>query len=90
VGFLADLAKRRGARVKAFDAYRRTCDPKGVFKNIFRGSAAFDLVAFKTEIRIPAPQVFSHDISRLQILGPLLHPPLASPADSQWHGSPLR
>jgi hypothetical protein len=34
-GFLADLAKRRGARVKAFDAYRRTCDPNGVFRNNF-------------------------------------------------------
>ena len=34
-GFLADLAKRRGARVKAFDAYRRTCDPNGVFHNNF-------------------------------------------------------
>jgi hypothetical protein len=34
-GFLADLAKRRGARVKAFDAYRRTCDPQGVFHNDF-------------------------------------------------------
>jgi FAD/FMN-containing dehydrogenase len=32
-GFLADLAKRRGARVKAFDAYCRTCDPNGVFHN---------------------------------------------------------
>jgi FAD/FMN-containing dehydrogenase len=34
-GFLADLAKRRGARIKAFDAYRRTCDPNGVFHNNF-------------------------------------------------------
>jgi len=34
-GFLADLAKRRGARVKAFDAYRRSCDPNGVFHNDF-------------------------------------------------------
>jgi FAD/FMN-containing dehydrogenase len=34
-GFLADLAKRRGARVRAFDAYRRTCDPNGVFHNNF-------------------------------------------------------
>jgi hypothetical protein len=34
-GFLADLAKRRRARVKAFDAYRRSCDPNGVFHNDF-------------------------------------------------------
>lgn len=33
--FLADLAKRRSARTKAFDSYRRTCDPKGVFHNNF-------------------------------------------------------
>jgi hypothetical protein len=34
-GFLADLAERRGARVKAFDAYRRSSDPNGVFHNDF-------------------------------------------------------
>jgi len=33
--FLKDLAKRRGARTKAFDSYRRTCDPTGVFHNDF-------------------------------------------------------
>ena len=34
-GFLVDLAKRRGARVKAFDPYRRSCDPNGIFHNDF-------------------------------------------------------
>jgi hypothetical protein len=33
--FLAELAKRRGVRIKAFDAYRRTRDSNGVFCNKF-------------------------------------------------------
>lgn len=33
--FLKDLAARRGARIKAFDSYRRSCDPQGVFHNRF-------------------------------------------------------
>lgn len=33
--FLKDLATRRGARTQAFDSYRRTCDPNGVFYNSF-------------------------------------------------------
>ena len=33
--FLQDLAKRRSVRTKAFDAYRRTCDPKGSFRSSF-------------------------------------------------------
>lgn len=33
--FLKDLAARRGARVTAFEAYRKTCDPKGRFRNNF-------------------------------------------------------
>lgn len=33
--FLKSLANRRSARTKAFDSYRRTCDPKGVFHNNF-------------------------------------------------------
>ncbi len=33
--FLKDLAARRVARVKAFDAYRRQCDPGGLFQNDF-------------------------------------------------------
>ncbi|MEM9453908.1 MAG: D-arabinono-1,4-lactone oxidase [Myxococcota bacterium] len=31
--FLADLARRRGDRVQAFESYRRTRDPKGLFCN---------------------------------------------------------
>jgi hypothetical protein len=33
--FLQDLAKRRTVRTRAFDAYRRTCDPKGIFHSNF-------------------------------------------------------
>ena len=33
--FVRDLVKRRGARIAAFDAYRRTCDPNGLFHNNF-------------------------------------------------------
>jgi len=33
--FLRDLAKRRGAPVKAFDSYRRAQDPNGLFQNPF-------------------------------------------------------
>lgn len=33
--FLKDLATRRSARVQAFDSYRRTRDPNGVFNNSF-------------------------------------------------------
>lgn len=33
--FLKDLAQRRSARTKAFDAYRRSCDPAGIFHNSF-------------------------------------------------------
>jgi len=32
-GFLANLATRRSDRIKAFDAYRQQCDPKGMFCN---------------------------------------------------------
>ena len=33
--FLKDLATRRGARVTAFESYRKSCDPKGLFENKF-------------------------------------------------------
>ncbi|HKR38174.1 MAG TPA: FAD-binding protein [Paraburkholderia sp.] len=33
--FLQDLAKRRSIRTKAFDAYRRSCDPDGNFHSNF-------------------------------------------------------
>ncbi|WP_342623909.1 FAD-binding protein [Pseudomonas alkylphenolica] len=33
--FIKDLAKRRSASTMAFDAYRGTCDPTGVFHNHF-------------------------------------------------------
>lgn len=34
-GFIKDLAARRGARVAAFEAYRKACDPTGLFRNDF-------------------------------------------------------
>ncbi|NBF04694.1 FAD-binding protein [Pseudomonas sp. Fl5BN2] len=33
--FIKDLAQRRSARTQAFESYRRTCDPQGVFHNSF-------------------------------------------------------
>ena len=33
--FLADLRKRRGARLTAFDDYRQSQDPAGLFRNTF-------------------------------------------------------
>jgi FAD/FMN-containing dehydrogenase len=37
-GFLKDLAQRRGSRSQAFEAYRESRDPKGVFLNPFVGA----------------------------------------------------
>jgi FAD/FMN-containing dehydrogenase len=33
--FVQNLASQRGPRIKAFDAYRRACDPNGLFRNDF-------------------------------------------------------
>lgn len=35
VNFLADLRRRRGARLEAFNAYRKSLDPNGLFYNDF-------------------------------------------------------
>ena len=46
--FLADLRTRRGARLEAFNAYRKSLDPNGLFYNEFlrkllEGAATFEL-----------------------------------------------